>query len=78
MDIFLHRGRYQGDTDDQYNNNHQYKIWIKQDGEKIMVKQHHDHIPHKNSRRDYNNLNEFMDNWGMINKDPLNTKLIKK
>ncbi len=71
--IFLHQAYYQGQTDTEYQNTQFYKIWIKQSGEKFIVKRKDD--VDNQSRREYTNFNEFINNWGMLQKDCHNIKL---
>lgn len=72
MDIFLHQGHYQGDSDNDYKSTQVYKIWIKQEGSSIFViKQDKS----KSSKREYKHINEFFSNWGMIFRDCHNIKL---
>lgn len=67
MDIYLHQANYQGHSDSVYKSTQFYKIWIKQEGEKVIVRKQGDLT--KESKREYENFNKFMDNWGMIQKD---------
>lgn len=73
MDIFLYQGHYQSSSDDNYKSTQIYKIWVKQDGEKFLVKKQDDTTGA--SVRRYANFNELFNEWGLLFKDP---RLIKK
>lgn len=76
MDIFLHKARYQGDTDSDYKNNTFYNIWIVQRADIILIKKEEDgKVFPASSKRLYNDINEFFNTWGMVNRYALNTKL---
>ena len=73
MDIFLYVGKYQSGSNEQYKSTEQYPIWVKQDGEKFLVKKQDDTTGA--SIRKYANFNELFNEWGLLFKD---SRLIKK
>lgn len=76
MDIYLYNASYQSSSDNSYSSTQRYAIWVKQDGESIMIKKEKD--TDGTSRRKYSNLDEFFNHWGLVSKDCRNIKLQKK
>ena len=73
MEIYLYNASYQNRSDSSYSSTQRYAIWIKQDGEAILIKKEND--TDGSSRRKYANINEFFEYWGLVNKDYRNIKL---
>lgn len=71
--VFLHQANYQGSPDSFYKSTHFYKLWIKQQDGKFVIREQND--ANKVSRREYVNFNEFINSWGMLQKDCHNIKL---
>ncbi len=74
MDIYLYDASYQSSSDSSYSSTQRYSLWIKQDGNTILIKKEND--VDGSSRRKYANINEFFDHWGLVSKNCRNIKLI--